>query len=102
MSATCAIVVAAHTFLYQVTRCYIIDLPKTIKLVNLAFNLAATQSKQHNGHTVLPGQKGNHIPTYQMAAVIVHPQHIVIVYCPVCVYKSESSYSYASTGYVYT
>ena len=44
------------------------DLTKTTKLVNLAFNLAATQSKQHNGHTVVQVKGGNHIPTYQIAA----------------------------------
>ena len=43
------------------------DLTKTTKLVNLAFNLAATQSKQHNGHTVVQVKGGNHIPTYQIA-----------------------------------
>ena len=57
---------------------------KTIKLVNLA----ATQSKQYNGHTVLPGQEGNHIPTYQMAAAIVHQKapsvYLICVEC-VCV-----------------
>ena len=64
-----------------------LDLTKTTKLVNLAFNLAATQSKQHNGHTVLPGQEGNHIPTYQMAAGIVHQKaHRVYLMCAsVCV-----------------
>ena len=45
---------------------------KPLVLLIWIFNLVATQSKQHNGHTVLWGQEGNHIPTYQIAAAIVH------------------------------
>ena len=56
---------------------------KPLNLLILLLIWLETQSKQHNGHTVLPGQKANHIPTYQMAAVIVEQRaHCWLTYVP--------------------